>query len=165
MDNLDTFSFNIDEVNKRITIRRRYLAPLETLWKAWTRADILDMWWGPKPWRAETRSHEFREGGDWLYAMVSPEGEKHWSKSTYLHIEDGRSFTSRDGFCDENGVLNPQFPQNSWETQFSGVENGTQIEMILTFDSSEDLQMNIAMGFEEGITQSLHQLEDILKQL
>lgn len=40
----------------------------------------------------------FREGEFWHYAMVSPEGEKHWGKANYISIAKEKFFTAKDGF-------------------------------------------------------------------
>ncbi len=58
-----------DAANKKLIVVREFDAPLEQVWKAWTDKDILDKWWAPKPWKAKTKSMDFREGGAWLYSM------------------------------------------------------------------------------------------------
>jgi len=60
-------SFEKDLKNKRLTVSRAFNAPLELVWKAWTESEILDQWWAPKPYRAETKSMDFRKGGMWAY--------------------------------------------------------------------------------------------------
>ena len=67
-----------DLANKKIIVTREFDAPIEDVWKAWTERNILDEWWAPKPWKARTKSMEFKPGGRWLYAMVGPNGEEHW---------------------------------------------------------------------------------------
>ena len=156
------FDFSVNRENNTIHIQREFDASLELAWKAWTTAELLDQWWGPKPWRAETKTMDFREGGVWLYAMVGPEGERHWSKASYISIDKEKSFTAKDGFCDENGIMNPAFPQNLWENIFIPKENCVQVDMILTFDTLVDLETNIEMGFKEGMTMGLDQLEELL---
>src|SRR5690606_28224917 len=113
----------------------------------------------------ETKEMDFREGGHWLYAMVGPEGDKQYCKASYLSIEKERSFTAKDGFTDENGIINPDFPQNSWENTFSPKDDKTLVNIVLTFDTLEDLEKIIEMGFKEGFTQGLDQLEELLATL
>ncbi len=165
MNNNLLFDFIVNEENNTIHIKREFDANLELVWQAWTTAELLDQWWGPKPWRAETKTMDFREGGFWLYAMVGPEGEKHWSKADYISIEEEKSFTQRDGFCDENGTMNPEFPQNLVENSFAQKENKVQVDMLLTFDTLADLETTIAMGFKEGMTIDFQQLDELLLRL
>ena len=159
------FDFTVNKENKTIHIQREFDASLALVWQAWTTAELLDQWWGPEPWKAETRTMDFREGGTWLYAMVGPEGERHWSRSDYIAIEKEKSFTSKDGFCDENGTINPAFPQNLWENNFRPKENRTQVDILLTFDELADLEKNLEMGFKEGMITDFRQLDDLLSTL
>ncbi|MDB5149731.1 MAG: hypothetical protein JWQ57_3751, partial [Mucilaginibacter sp.] len=55
--------FTKDLQNKKINVVRTFNAPLNLVWQAWTESDILDQWWAPKPYRAETKLMDFREGG------------------------------------------------------------------------------------------------------
>lgn len=156
------YGFTVDKHNNTITIIREYDAPLEKVWKAWTTSEMLDQWWGPKPWRAITKSLDFREGGHWHYSMNGPEGEDQWGKFDYLTIEPNESFTGKDGFSDENGTLDTTLPQNHWELRMSQTGNTVMVDMLLTFEKAEDIDTYIDMGFKEGITQTLDQLEEIL---
>lgn len=159
------FDFTVNKENKTIHITREFAANLELVWKAWTTAELLDQWWGPQPWRAETKTMDFREGGYWHYAMVSPEGEKHWSKANFLAIQKESSFTMQGGFCDENGTINPALPQNLWENNFVPKDNKVRVDMLLTYDSLEDLETEIAMGFKEGMMVDFQQLDELLAAL
>lgn len=105
---------------------------------------------------------DFREGGFWHYAMVGPEVERHWSKADYISIVDQQSFTARDGFADENGVRDTSLPENLWENKFTAKGDQVQVEMLLTFDSLSDLEKIIEMGFKEGITHCLQQLDELV---
>lgn len=159
------FDFSVDKENKTIHIKREFSANLELVWQAWTTAELLDQWWGPKPWRAETKTMDFKDGGFWHYAMVGPEGEKHWAKLTYITILTEKSFTARDGFCDENGTMNPAFPQNLWENTFVAKADHVLVDMMLTFNTLTDLETIIEMGFKEGMTMGLQQLDELLPTL
>lgn len=159
------FDFEVDRQNNTIHIKREFDCSLQLVWQAWTTAELLDQWWGPRPWRSETKTMDFRENGLWHYAMVSPEGEKHWAKATYIAIEREKSFTARDGFCDENGTMDPAFPQNFWESRFQQTGERVQVDMIMTFDSVADLERTIEMGFKEGMTAGLDQLDELLRRV
>lgn len=159
------FDFSVNKENRTIHVKREFSAALRLVWQAWTTAELLDLWWGPKPWRAETKSMDFSEGGHWLYAMVGPAGERHWSRVNYLAIHKEESFTAIDGFCDEQGKMNPQFPQNRWENNFAAKGDHVQVDIQLSFDTLEDLEKIIEMGFQEGFTMGLQQLDELLVTL
>src|SRR5579863_6575425 len=95
---------------RALNVTRAYDAPLEKVWKAWTDPHILDQWWGPKPWRAETKTFDFVPGGFWHYAMVGPNGEMHWSLVEFKAIVPQHSFSADCVFSDENGTPTDGFP-------------------------------------------------------
>src|SRR5689334_10537533 len=81
------FDFSVNKENKTIKVTREFAAELPVVWNAYTNSDSLDQWWAPKPWKAKTKSMDFREGGSWIYAMVGPEGEEHWALAKYTCIQ------------------------------------------------------------------------------
>src|SRR5699024_170072 len=150
------FDFTVNKESKTIHVKREFDADLDLIWQAWTEAELLDRWWGPKPWKAETKTMEFRKGGFWHYAMVGPEGEKHWGKANYLDVVPKKSFIAKDGFCDEKGVMEPSFPQSLWKSNFIPKENKVQVDITITFDTLADLEKTIDMSFKEGFTMGLN---------
>jgi uncharacterized protein YndB with AHSA1/START domain len=159
------FDFQVNKENNTIHITREFDAGIELVWQAWTTSDLLDQWWGPQPWRAETKTMEFREGGFWLYAMVSPDGEKHWSRADFISIAKEKSFSSKGGFSDEHGVINPAFPQNVWENTFVPVDHKVRVDTLLTYETLADLEKDLEMGFKEGMTIDFEQLDQLLAKL
>src|SRR5436190_19723776 len=98
------FDFTVDKATATIYITREFAADLDLVWDAFTKAEILDQWMGPKPWKVQTKEMDFREGGRWLYTMVSPEKVVgRYSLAEYIEIRPKTSFTTRNSFSDENG--------------------------------------------------------------
>jgi len=149
---------------KSILVSREFNAPLANVWRAYTESEVLDQWWGPAPWRAETKSMNFTVGGYWLYAMVSPENEKHWGRMNYLAIIHHKSFDLEDGFCDEDGSMNPGLPISKGKNVFTQTANGTRVEFKMIYPTEADLQKIVEMGFEEGISICLDQLEELFNK-
>ena len=154
--------FKKDAANKKIFVTREFDAPVEQVWKAWTESELLDQWWAPKPWKAHTQSMDFREGGTWLYYMEGPDGTRHYCRNDYKNIIPNRSFDGLDAFCDENGKINPDFPQMSWKNVFSTSGTGTKVEVEITFDSEADMEKIIEMGFKEGFAAAHGNLDELL---
>jgi uncharacterized protein YndB with AHSA1/START domain len=152
-----------DAAASKLRVVREFDAPPELVWKAWTEPEILDTWWAPKPWKAKTKSMEFREGGTWLYSMVGPEGEEHFSRADFTTIVPNRSYTGRDGFCDADGNLVTDPPGMDWHVVFLPSGDGTRVEVEITFASEADMQKIVEMGFEEGFTAAHGNLDDVLK--
>src|SRR6201998_3924350 len=113
----NNFVFEADMAAKKIYISREFNAPIEKVWRAWTDPDLIEKWIAPKPWTARTKIMDFTVGGIWLYAMVSPEGQKHWSRIEFTEIESGNSFSSINMFSDEEGTTTPGGPKSLTETK------------------------------------------------
>ncbi|MCB0403054.1 MAG: SRPBCC domain-containing protein [Flavobacteriales bacterium] len=157
------FDFTVNKENNTVHVEREFAANLELVWEAWTNPAILDQWWAPKPYRTKTKSMDFREGGMWLYAMISPQDEKHWCKNDYHQIEHQKSFSGLDAFCDENGTLNKDMPRTLWTNRFT--ENGktTTVNIVAQYESLADLEKIIALGFKEGFTMALENLDQYIQ--
>ena len=156
--------FTKDIPNKQLTVVRDFDAPVDLVWQAWTQSDILDQWWAPKPWKAETKSMDFRAGGQWLYCMVGPTGEQHWCRVDYQAIKPQVSVVSISCFCDEEGHPNTDMPTMNWLQQFSQAAHGTTVTVVLTFDSEANLEKIITMGFQQGFTMGLGNLDEYLSR-
>ncbi|MBK8338868.1 MAG: metalloregulator ArsR/SmtB family transcription factor [Flavobacteriales bacterium] len=130
----------------------------------WTNADILCKWWAPKPYVCVIKSLDFREGGRWLYYMQGPQGDRHWCFFDYETVRPKSFYSGSDGFCDEHGVANSTKPKVSWEAHFSKNEDRTLVRVILRFGSPEELEQIVRMGFKEGFTMGLDQLDELLAE-
>jgi uncharacterized protein YndB with AHSA1/START domain len=162
MTNRETV-FSKDLENKKLTVVRAFGAPLEMVWKAWTDNKILDQWWAPKPYRAETKTMDFREGGLWLYAMVGPDGGRSWCKESFKTIEWRKGITNSVSFCDEEGHETLDFPTMHWKKGFSQTGSDTTVTVDIAFDTEADMEKIITMGFQEGFTAGLGNLDDYLR--
>ena len=157
------FNFTVNKDANTIHVQREFAAGLDLVWDAWTNPKLLDQWWAPKPYRTETKTMDFREGGYWLYAMISPENVKHWCRADYKKIEVRRSFSGLDAFCDENGKVSTDFPRSLWSNVFFEVAATTTVNITIQYDNLADLEKVIAMGFKEGFTMALGNLDQYLE--
>lgn len=159
------FDFTVNKENKTIHIKREFNANLELVWEAWTKPELLDQWWAPKPYHIETKILDLRVGGMWLYAMVSPQDEKMWCKADFQEIELQKSLSWLDAFCDENGIENAIKPRSLWTNIFTEENGITMVNITLKHDKLEDIEQLISMGFKEGFTMAVGNLDELLLAL
>ncbi|HEV2479206.1 MAG TPA: SRPBCC domain-containing protein [Puia sp.] len=157
------FDFTVNKEKNSIHVEREFAADLDLVWDAWTKSELLDQWWAPKPFRAVTKSMDFRVGGTWLYYMLSPKDEKFWCRVDYNKIEPKRSYAAKDGFCDENGHLNPEFPRSQWNNVFRAGTETTIVSISIQYEKLADLEKIISMGFKEGLTMCLENLDQYIE--
>jgi uncharacterized protein YndB with AHSA1/START domain len=154
-----------DQEAKSILVSREFNAPIDIVWRAYTEKELLDKWWGPSPWRAETKILNFYVGGYWLYAMVGPENQKQWGRMNYIGIDYHRSFNLEDVFCDEEGNTNFDLPISKGQISFYPSDLGTKVDFKTWYSTEVAIQKLIEMGFEQGITACYEQLEELLKKM
>jgi uncharacterized protein YndB with AHSA1/START domain len=159
------FDFLVDKEKNTLTIRREFLAGRQLVWDCYTKSELLDQWFAPKPFTTKTKSMDFREGGHWQYAMIDPEGKQYWGRMDYTKIQPIDNYKALDGFCDENGVLNPDLPRAPWDVTFTDKAKNTMVETIVTYNSLADLETVIQMGMKEGLTMALENLDELLLTL
>lgn len=157
--------FSVDKDNRTITVKRAFAADKALVWKAYTNSEILDQWWGPKPWKARTKTMDFRDGGTWLYAMVGPDGQEHWSIVNYTKIRPEDSFAGLDAFTDSNGNIHEEMPRSKWEVSFEDKGDLTEVTIHISYDDLAQLEETIKMGFKEGLSMGMEQLDELLPKL
>jgi uncharacterized protein YndB with AHSA1/START domain len=157
------FDFTVDKSTKTALINREFDAGLSLVWDAFTKPEILDQWWAPKPWASKTKVMNFEVGGRRFYAMVSPEGQEHWSVQQYTSISPKTNFKFLNAFADENE--NPQLPGSEWDISFSEQNGTTRVSVSIYNESLERMEKMIEMGFREGFTMTMKTLEELLATL
>lgn len=156
------FDFTVDKEKNTIYITREFAASLDLVWDAFTKPEILDQWTAPKPFIARTKEMDFREGGRWIYAMLPAGNVTHYSLVEFIRIQPRTSFSTRNSFCDENGnPLNDLY--SLVDNYFTAQGDTTIVRVEKKFNKLEDLEMLIAMGFKEGFSMSLANLDEYFK--
>lgn len=157
------FDFTVDKENKCIRIAREFAANVPQVWAAWTTPEILEQWWAPKPYIAKTVSMNFTDGGTWHYYMESPQGERHYCRADYQQVITEQSFKGLDAFCDEHGNINTSFPRTQWNVGFQKMGEHTMVNIVNYFEKLEDIEQIISLGFKEGFTMALQNLDQYIE--
>ena len=154
------FDFTVDKAAKTVYVTKEFDAEQDLVWDAFSKPELLDQWWAPKPFASRTKVMEFKEGGRRFYAMVSPEGKEMWQLQQYTSITPitHLKFTSVFAEADET----PHLPGSDWDLTFSEVNGRTTVRIAIYNDSLERMERMIEMGFSQGFTMTLHSLDQLL---
>jgi len=155
--------FIVDKQTKTVSIIKEFAAELSLVWDAYTRAELLDQWWAPKPFASRTKVMDFRVGGRRFYAMVSPDGQERWGLQKYTSISPKTNFKLLNAFADEDE--NPELPGSDWDLTFSEHDGTTKVSISIYNESLERLEKMVEMGFKEGTMSQMKNLEDLLAKL
>ncbi len=152
--------FIVNKETKTVSITKEFDADRDLVWDAYTKAEILDQWWAPKPFSSRTKFMNFELGGRRFYAMVSPEGNERWALQRYTAITPKSNFKIFNTFADADE--NPDLPGSDWDLNFSEEDGRTKVSISIYNESLERLERMIEMGFKEGFTMTLDHLEELL---
>ena len=156
--------FIVDKSAKTVFITQEFDAPRDLVWDAYTKVELLDQWWAPKPMTSRTKVMEFREGGRRFYAMVSPDGQERWAVQEYKSITPKTNFKFFNAFADENE--NRQLPGSDWDFNFSEENGRTKVSISIYNESLERMERIIADGFfKQGTEGQFKNLEELLASL
>jgi uncharacterized protein YndB with AHSA1/START domain len=108
---------------------------------------------------------DFKIGGRRFYAMVSPEGQEHWSIQEFTSISPITNFTMFSAFADKDENINADLPSSDWDLNFNEQNGTTTVSITIKHKELADLEKIIEMGFQGGFTMTLNYLEDLLKTL
>jgi len=152
--------FIVDKQTKTVSITKEFAFELSLVWDAYTKPELLDQWWAPKPFASRTKAMDFRVGGRRFYAMVSPDGQKRWGLQKYTSISPKTNFKLFNAFADEDE--NPELPGSDWDLTFSEQDGTTKVSISIYNESLERLEKMVEMGFKEGMMSQMENLEDLL---
>lgn len=156
------FDFTVDKTQKTVFINREFAADLPLVWDAFTKPEILDQWWAPKPWASKTKIMNFEIGGRRFYAMISPEGLERWSIQKFTSISPKTNFKMLNAFADKDE--NPELEGSDWDLSFSQQNGTTKVSITIKNESLARMEKMIEMGFQQGFTMTLNYLENLLAQ-
>ena len=93
-------------------ITRSFNAPRDLVWKAWTDAQALAQWWGPKGAAIRVIKLELKPGGVFHYAMAYQPGHEMYGRFIFREIAAPYRLVFVNSFSDPaGGVTRAPFPQ------------------------------------------------------
>jgi uncharacterized protein YndB with AHSA1/START domain len=88
-----------------LIISRTFNAAPARVFEAWTTAEELVRWWGPKDFTAPFCKIDLKVGGEFHFCTRSPYGVDFFSTGTFLEIIPGKKIVTTDSFCDSFGNI------------------------------------------------------------
>lgn len=146
-------------------------APKERVFQAFTEAERLKHWWGPRGWNLSACKVDLREGGIWHYCMKCEDqaqgefyGMESWGKGVYREIIPGERLVYTDYFSDADGNEVEGMPATEVILEFSEQDGKTLVASRSVFESQEDLNSTLQMGMEQGIIETWERLGEYVEQ-
>ncbi|SFI63290.1 Uncharacterized conserved protein YndB, AHSA1/START domain [Paenibacillus sp. UNC496MF] len=150
-------------------LEREFKAPRELVFKAFSEAEHLKRWWGPRGWELTVCNVDFREGGIWHYCMKCFDerqgdfyGMESWGKAIYEEIVNAEKIVYTDYFSDAEGNETPGMPSSRITMTFEDRGGSTLLVSRSTYESEEALRQVVEMGMEQGIAETWERLAEHL---
>jgi uncharacterized protein YndB with AHSA1/START domain len=157
---------------QEIILERVFDAPRELVFKAFSEAEHLKHWWGPRGWTLTVCNVDFRPGGIWHYCMKCIDenqgdfyGFESWGKAVYKEIEEAEKIVYVDYFSDAEGNEAEGMPSTLVTMTFVEQEGRTKLISRGEYASAEALKTVMEMGMEQGITETWDRLEEHLQSI
>jgi uncharacterized protein YndB with AHSA1/START domain len=152
---------------KELTITRTFDAPVDLVWRAWTKPEIMKQWWGPKNFTTPSLIMDFKVGGKYLSCMRSPDDVDYWSTGVYKEIVPLKKIVCTDSFSNTEGKIisaalygmSPDYPPEMQITiNFEDLNDKTK--MTLSHDGIPESDQAMC---SQGWNESFDKLAEMLK--
>jgi uncharacterized protein YndB with AHSA1/START domain len=163
-----------DATQKPFIISRVFDAPRDRVWKAWTEAERLKQWWGPKGFAVHTCKLDLRPGGVFHYGMKAPDGSDMWGKFAYREIKPQERLVFINSFSDPKGGTSRHSGHASWPLQMLSTvefeEQGGKTKVTVHWiphEASETERKTFEQGrdsMKQGWTGTFEKFADYLKK-
>ncbi|KQX46713.1 SRPBCC domain-containing protein [Paenibacillus sp. Root444D2] len=157
---------------QELILERVFNAPRELVFKAFSEAEHLKHWWGPRGWTLTVCNVDFRPGGIWHYCMKCIDqnqgdfyGYESWGKAVYDEIVEAEKIVYVDYFSDAEGNETEGMPSSQTTMTFVEHEGKTKLISRSKYASPEALKTVMEMGMEQGITETWDRLSEHLQSI
>lgn len=155
-----------DPVALTMTVEAEFSAPKESVWQLWADPRKLERWWGPPAYPATFVKLDLTPGGEAIYYMTGPDGNKTPHSSwNIVETDPPNSIVLRDQFSDEVGTPDADMPIIGMRVNIDDIGGGmTRMSIHNEFASVEAMDKMLAMGMQEGMTEAVGQIDAILAE-
>jgi uncharacterized protein YndB with AHSA1/START domain len=160
---------------REFVITRTFDAPRDLVWRAFTEAEHLKHWWGPKGFKMLSCKLDLRPGGLFHYGMQAPDGSVMWGKWVFREIVAPERLAIVISFSDENAGITRHPFAPVWPAEMLGTTTFTAqgrktllTSRTIAFNATEDERNAFEAGFDsmkQGFTGTFDQFEAYLATL
>jgi len=142
---------------RTMRLERVIRAPVAVVWGAWWNPATLPLWWGPEGFGCRTTRIDLRQGGDWVFDMIGPDGTvfPNHHRYTLVQPEARIDYTLHWG---ENG---PKHADAS--VHFSDEGGETRVILSMVFATAAEFEAAKGFGAVELGLQTLGKLARIVE--
>jgi uncharacterized protein YndB with AHSA1/START domain len=171
--NMTTSKASPKTTEDEFAIARRFDAPRDEVFKAFTEPERMQHWWGPKGMPVVAAKMDLRPGGIYHYGLRAADGSTMWGKFVYREVVRPSRIVLVNSFSDEAGSITRHPMSPTWLREmlstflFEEENGGTRVTIIWSpLDPDETERATFAgakEAMQQGWTGTLDQLADYLR--
>jgi uncharacterized protein YndB with AHSA1/START domain len=154
-----TTQITVEPGTPYIEITREFDAPRELVFRAYTEPDLLVQWLGPRNLEMTIDYFEARDGGRWRYIHRDPDGAEYAFHGVF------HGTPSVDGIVQTFEYEGAPGHVSLEKATFEDRAGKTLVRQRAVYQSVEDRDAMVESGMEEGLTESLERLDELLASL
>jgi len=138
---------------RTMVLQKVIRAPRNVVWKAWMNPETLPLWWGPEGFSCRTKRIDLRQGGEWVFDMIGPDGTVYPNHHQYGEVkpEERLGYTLLWG---ENGPKHA----DAWAS-FEDQDGFTKVTLGMVFSTAAEFQNAKGFGAIELGLETLGKLD------
>ena len=141
---------------RTMVLERVIAAPVQAIWDAWTDPESLPKWWGPDGFSCRTERIDLREGGEWVFDMIGPDGTVYPNHHRYSRMQR----QARIDYTLHWGEDGPKHADAS--AVFEDLGQRTKVTLSMTFITAKEYEEAKGFGAVELGYQTLGKLADFV---
>ena len=143
----------------QVVITREFDAPRELVFRAHVDPDLLVQWLGPRRLTMTVDRLEARDGGRWRYVHRDVDGSEYGFHGVY------HGTPSVDGIVQTFEFEGAPGHVSMGTATFEERKGKTLLRYNSVYQSVEDRDADVRSGMEEGVTEGMERLEELLARL
>src|SRR5438105_6313780 len=142
-------------------LTREFEAPRDLVWRAHTDPKLLTEWWGPRGFTNPVCELDLRPGGAWRIVQKAPDGSEHPFKGVFREVLPPERLVQTfiydvPPWSDHEALVTISLDEQAGRTRLTSITD---------FASRKDRDGFLASGAEEGASESLDRLDELLASM
>jgi uncharacterized protein YndB with AHSA1/START domain len=159
LERLSEHLAQVPQTHGELELVRMFDAPREDVYRAWTDADVLQVWWGPRGFTNPVCEVDARVGGALKIVMRGPDGTEYPMRGIF------REVTAPERLVFSNVPVDGQdraMMLGVTTVIFEEVRGGTKMTMRTVAIGVHPLAARMLEGMQEGWSQTLDRLQELI---
>ena len=142
-----------------IRIERTFDAPRGLVWEAYTEAELLPEWLGPRELTMTVDEFDFRPGGSYRFTHRDSDGNEFLFFGEFREVEEPELIVRTFAW---DGMPGKQSVERAMFEELAG--DRTRLVVTSSFDSNEDRDGMLQSGMERGVVDSYTRLDGLFER-